>query len=510
MSLKQITTTLQHQPEILQLILDSIGEGVVVADENGNFLMFNPAAEKLTGIGATDSQQEEWSERYGIFKTDTTTPYLAEELPLTKAIRGESTTEEELFIRNSEVPDGVFLSVTGRPLKDEKGVLKGGVVVFRDITARKKAEEALRQSEMVFRSIAQSANDAIISADGVGNIVFWNKSAETIFGYTEKEVIGKPLSLLMPERYREDHKKGLSRFCKTGEAHVIGKTVELHALRKDGVEFPMELSLASWQAEEGVFFSGIIRDITERKQFQERLTKTAEELARSNKELEQFASVASHDLQEPLRVVTSYLQLLQQRFQEKLDADANKFIERSVAAAARMKTLINDLLNYSRVSTRGEPFELSNCSDILHQVCDSLKVAIDESGATVTYNSLPEVMADNTQLTQLFQNLIGNAIKFRTEASPKIRVTAERQDGAWLFSVRDNGIGIEPQYAERIFDIFQRLHSLKDYAGTGIGLAICRKIVERHGGKIWVESELDKGTIFHFTLPDKGDSKHEG
>ncbi len=510
MSLKQIATTLQHQTEILQSILDSIGEGVVVADENGKFLLFNPAAEKLTGIGATESQQEEWSERYGIFKIDTTTPYSAQELPLARAIRGEATTEEELFICNSEVPEGVFLSVTGRPLKDEKGVLKGGVVVFRDITERKKAEEALRQSEMVFRSIAQSANDAIISADGVGNIVFWNKGAETIFGYAEKEVIGKPLSFLMPDRYRKAHKRGLSRFYKTGEAHVIGKTVELHALRKDGVEFPMELSLATWQAEEGVFFSGIIRDITERKRAQEQLKQTAEELARSNHELEQFASVASHDLQEPLRVVTSYLQLLQRRFPEKLDADANKFIARSVGATARMKTLINDLLNYSRVSTRGEPFESSNCSDILHQVCDSLKVAIDESGATVTYNSLPEVMADTTQLTQLFQNLIGNAIKFRSEASPKIHITAERKDDAWLFSVRDNGIGIEPQYAERIFDIFQRLHSQRDYAGTGIGLAICRKIVERHSGKIWMEPELDQGTRFYFTLPDKGGSKHDG
>jgi PAS domain S-box-containing protein len=504
MNLKQIAATLQHQTEILQSVLDSIGEGVIVSDENGKFLLFNPAAEKILGLGATELPPEEWPGQYGIFITDTTTPYPAQELPLTKAIRGEETNKVEMFIRNPKLPEGAFLSVTGRPLTDEQGVLKGGVVVFHDITERRRAEEALRQSETAFRSLAQSATDAIISANSSGNIIFWNRGAQTIFGYTEKEVLGKPLSLLMPERHRDAHKRGMSRFQRTGVSHVIGETVEMHALKKDGFEFPMELSLASWQTKEGEFFSGIIRDITERKRAQEQLKQTAEELARSNRELEQFASVASHDLQEPLRVMTSYLQLLQRRFQEKLDAEGNKFIARSVDAAARMKTLVNDLLNYSRVSTRGEPFKSANCQDILHEVRDSLRVAIDESGATLTYDTLPEVMADHTQLTQLFQNLIGNAIKFRGEVSPKIHVTAEHKDAAWLFSVRDNGIGIEPQYAERIFDIFQRLHSRRDYPGTGVGLAICRKIVERHGGQIWMESALGHGTTFNFTLPDRG------
>ncbi|HLO88321.1 MAG TPA: GAF domain-containing protein [Nostocaceae cyanobacterium] len=248
-------------------------------------------------------------------------------------------------------------------------------------------------------------------------------------------------------------------------------------------------------------------------QLLEQETQQSQELARSNAELEQFAYVASHDLQEPLRMVTSYLQLLERRYKDKLDASADKFIAYAVDGAHRMQILIQDLLNYSRVSTRAQPFELVDSHQTLKVAIANLKVAIEESNAIITYDPLPQVIADPTQLTQVWQNLIGNAIKFRGEEVPIIHIGVTnineetKQANTWLFWVKDNGIGIDPQYTDRIFVIFQRLHNRTRYPGTGIGLAICKKIIERHGGSIWVESELGRGSTFYFTIPDNGNKQ---
>jgi signal transduction histidine kinase len=235
------------------------------------------------------------------------------------------------------------------------------------------------------------------------------------------------------------------------------------------------------------------------------LARQAQELTRSNAELEQFAYAASHDLQEPLRMVKSYVELIRRRYQGQLDEDADDFINFAVDGAERMRVLINDLLKYSRVTTHGQSFEPTDCAAVLEHTLTNLQIAIEESGAVVISHELPVVPADATQLLQLFQNLIGNAIKFRKkEIQPEIHLSAEHSRGEWTFSVRDNGIGIAPEYFERIFMIFKRLHHREAYDGTGIGLAVCQKIVERHGGRIWVESELGKGSTFYFTILDRG------
>jgi signal transduction histidine kinase len=239
------------------------------------------------------------------------------------------------------------------------------------------------------------------------------------------------------------------------------------------------------------------------------LAQRSQELMRSNAELEQLAYIASHDLQEPLRMVVSYLQLLEQRYGGQLDSDAHEFIEFAVDGATRMQALIDDLLTYSRVGTRAQPLQPTDCMAVVEVVIRSVRVAIKESGTRVTYDPLPTVAGDATQLMQLFQNLIANAIKFRRDQGPEIHIHAEPEDGFWRFSVQDNGIGIAPEYFDRIFVMFQRLHSRSTYSGTGIGLAICQKIVERHGGRIWVESTPGTGSTFQFTLPREKPMCHE-
>jgi light-regulated signal transduction histidine kinase (bacteriophytochrome) len=273
--------------------------------------------------------------------------------------------------------------------------------------------------------------------------------------------------------------------------------------RKDGTSMDIECSMAPLEVGgRRIGAVQIIRDITPRKEAEEAIRLTAERLRQSNQQLEQFAYVASHDLQEPLRVVVGYVQLLERRFGAAIDKEAKEFFGYIVDGVARMQQLITDLLNYSRIGTRGRPFEAINSGKALDRALTNLQRVIEETGATVVRGDLPGIMGDESQLVQLFQNLIANGIKFHSDREPRIEVSASRNgDGEhWVFSVRDNGIGIEPQYWDQIFVIFQRLHTRQKYPGTGIGLAICKRIVDRHGGRIWVESEPGRGSTFHFTL----------
>lgn len=370
-------------------------------------------------------------------------------------------------------------------------------------------EYKLKENEDKLLALFEAATEGIIITNASGIIVLINKMGEKLFGYKRDEIIGKNIDILLPEDLRELHTKHRLNYYKDPSPRPMGQGMELFALKKTKEKFPVEISLNFFETEEGLFVISYIADITIRKSMEsdlkianQNLKKSMVELKRSNAELEQFAYVASHDLQEPLRMVASYTELLERRYKDKLDEDANDFIHYAVDGARRMQNLINDLLQFSRVGTRARPFATTDCNLIMDIVKTNLKELISETRTRISYNLLPTLQADESQLVQLFQNLVHNAIKFRNQKDPEVTVSADLKDGFWQFGVSDNGIGIDPAYKDRIFMIFQRLHARSEYPGSGIGLAICKKIVERHNGKIWYESAKNNGTTFYFTIDE--------
>jgi PAS domain S-box-containing protein len=349
----------------------------------------------------------------------------------------------------------------------------------------------------------EAAPDAMVVVNQAGEIVLLNLQAETQFGYRRDELLGQKVKNIIPEGFAERIIADGTRSAAEALAQQIGAGIELVGRRKDGSEFPIEIMLSPLESAEGTLVTAAIRDITERKESDEHLAKTVEELKRSNDDLQQFAYVSSHDLQEPLRMVSSYTQLLAKRYKGRLDSDADEFITFAVDGCNRMQGLIQDLLAYSRAGTNERKLREVPSENALQKALINLRAAIKQSGAVVTHDALPAVTTDETQLTQVFQNLVGNAIKYRRAEEPRVHVSAARNDcNEWTFSVRDNGLGIDSQYFERIFVLFQRLHGRDEFEGTGIGLAVCKRIVERMGGKIWVESQPEKGSTFYFALPD--------
>ncbi len=377
-----------------------------------------------------------------------------------------------------------------------------------EIAARKQMEERLQEhlqaeimaSEDKLRSCFEAASQAILGVTSKGDISLVNRRTEEMFGYVREELLGQPLAILLPERFRKSHAAHRESYFAEPRVRTMGTGMEFAGLRKDGKEFPVEIGLSHVQTPDGPLAFGMVSDISERKNAADALRRVNEELRRSNVEIEQFAHVASHDLQEPLRMVTNYLQLIERRYDSLLDDDGREFIGFAVDGAKRMKALITDLLDFSRAGTEIANVRKVPVINVVEDALANLKTAIDESGARITVDPLPSLEVDAVLLTQVFQNLIANAIKFQKGTTPSVHISADNSGGTWIFSVTDNGIGIEPHHIDRIFRIFERLHGTEEYAGSGIGLAITRKIVERHGGRIWVKSALGAGSTFYFSL----------
>ncbi len=349
-----------------------------------------------------------------------------------------------------------------------------------------------RRAEARFRTVVESAPSGMVMIDPGGTIRLVNREIERLFNYSRDELLGKPFQILVPERLPAAGPEGEA--VTPSRARGSGPVRDLLGVRKDGVEVAVEIGISPLHATDGSFILASVIDITERK-------KAENELRRSNEELERFAYVASHDLQEPLRTVGNYVELLAKRYRGKLDEDGDEFIGFAHDGARRMQQMIKDLLAVSRIGGQDVPLVPTDTDAILVKALGHLKLAIEESGGVVSHAALPTLPGDPSQLEHLFLNLVTNALKFRRTGTPRVSISAERQGAEWLFRVTDNGIGIGPENFDRIFVIFQRLHSREKYAGTGMGLAVARKIVERHGGRIWVESEPGVGTTFLFTLP---------
>ncbi len=404
-------------------------------------------------------------------------------------------------------------------------ILRSKVAVFIELSRQsttlqeqtnvlRRQTEVLHKAEQKFRQLLEAAPDAMVICREDGTILMVNSRTESLFDYERTSLMGKHIALLVPgwsfellPAPDEDLSKAVLRPLNSGQ-EVFGR-------RHDGTSFPADLSVSPLQTDDGFFITSALRDISERKKIEEqirelnahleeRILVRTEALLRSNEELQQFAYVASHDLQEPLRTISIYTQLLAKKYGREMDAEAECIFGTIVESSQRMEQLIEDLLDFSKIDSRSSDFfKLTDCEQLLNQVIRDLQTRIQETQATITCGPLPSVVGDPIQLTRLFQNLLTNSLKYRSDEPPRIHVSACAKGTEWTFSVRDNGIGIEPQYADKVFGIFKRLHGREKYSGNGMGLAICKKIVERHGGRIWVDPNCPEGTCIWFTLHER-------
>jgi len=501
-AIKQDVTERKHAEEerrfrnvILSTQMETSIDGIlVVGRRNGEILSYNRRFVDMWGIPTEviESRSDERALQWVLSRVSDPDEFL-------QRVKQLYANREEAGQEEVALQDGRVLERYSAPMFGSDRQYYGRIWYFRDITERKRAEQAEREAEEQFRSlfVATPLPTFLWDLETLRYLEV-NDAAVAHTGYSRDELLGMRITDIIPP---EDVPGIVSRMQALGS---VSRGQGRHRL-KDGrvAEVEADVHAVHFRGRRAVL--AVIRDVTERKRAEEKLRQTMADLARSNKDLEQFAYVASHDLQEPLRMVSSYTQLLARRYEGQLDAAAQKYIAYAVDGANRMQRLIEDLLAYSRVGSRAKGFAPVDCAAVLDQALANLKAVIEQSGAVVTHDPLPTVVHDKLLLVQLFQNLIGNAIKFHVEAPPRIHVSAEQKGDEWVLAVRDNGIGIDPQYAERIFTIFQRLHTNEEYAGTGIGLAICKKIVERRGGRIWVESQPGQGSTFYFTVPIGGD-----
>jgi PAS domain S-box-containing protein len=485
----------EEKANILANIVESSDDAIISLALDGTITSWNKGAEKVYGYSAEemigkgphsllDASQYEY-----IYKS------------IDKIKKGENIVHYEAKRQRKDGAE-IYVSVNLSSIKNQDGKITGISVIARDITERKKVEEALRESERRYRTLYDDNPSMYFTLDSKNMILSVNRFGAEQLGYSVPELVGKSILTVFYEKDRESAAQNMKHSVEN-----LGRVFqwEQRKVRKNGSLLWVRETARAVKGSDGKIVIFIVcEDITDRKKAEEELHETIEEVRRSNYELQQFAYITSHDLQEPLRTIASFTQLLEKRYKNKLDKDADEYIEFVVDAATRMKEMIQGLLNYSRIGTKGAEFKPTDVNEALNDAISNLKRTIDENNAEITNDSLPTVLGDKRLLVQLFQNLIGNAIKFKNPDEPPrihISVSNDEKNNEYVFKVSDNGIGMESKYTDKIFEVFKRLHTIDEYKGAGIGLAISKRIVERHGGRIWVESSLGKGSTFYFTLP---------
>jgi len=475
----------------LRAVVDNALDGLISINEKGIVESFNPACERIFGYRAQEvighnikmlMPEPYHSEHDG---------YLAHYHHTGKAkIIGTAGREVRAKRRDGSVFP-IDLSISAFTLDDQK-YFSG---IIRDITIRKESEKIMAH----MAAIVTSSADAILSKTLTGEITSWNPGAERLFGYSADEAVGKHISIIIPKDRHEDEVFILNE-VRQGRRVDNYETVRVG---KDGRLIDVSICISPICGKDGQIrgASKIIRDISERKKAEQKMERMVGELVESNAQLESFAYVCSHDLQEPLRMISNYTQRLEKHLASSMDDKGRHYMQYIVGSALRARQLINDVLALARIGNEDKAMAVVDCDQALHNVVGLLQERIADTGSVITHDELPKVLGYQVYITQILQNLIGNALKFQDQAAPVIHVGATREGNFWKLSVRDNGIGIEPEYQKKIFEVFQRLHSREAYAGTGIGLAIVKRIVDQHGGKIWVESEFGQGATFFFTLP---------
>ncbi|MEM1042918.1 MAG: PAS domain S-box protein [Bacteroidota bacterium] len=512
LSLERAEAARREADARIRSVVETVEEGLMMVDAEGRVLMSNPAAQEMLGLDERMVfERVAGLPRWRLLREDGSR-FPDDDLPEREVLRTGRPVSG--VVQGVVKPSGetCWYSVNARAAdRAADGAVVSVVLSFSDVTEQRQAEADLRESEAQLQKAQEIAHIGSWHWDIESNDLTWSDEMFRIFGL-EPDAIKPKLDSAIERLHPDDREPIRVLLARTLEhkssyeinqrvVHPDGRLRHIHALGATVLD----------AGGEAVGIQGTAQDVTEQVEAEAALQRYADQLEERNAELEQFAYVASHDLQEPLRMVSSFLQLLQRRYGEQLDDTADEYIAYAVDGAKRMQKLIQDLLAYSRVGTRGKAFRPIDMNELARTVQTDLSQALADHGATVEVGTLPTVSADETQMRQLLQNLVANAVKFRAEAAPVVRVSADEvEDGGrrvWRFAVADNGIGIEPQHAERVFQIFQRLHTRDEYEGTGIGLAMCKKIVERHGGRIWFESAPDaaqsatEGTTFYFTLP---------
>ena len=498
----------RRQSRVLQSVLDSMGDGVVVADEYGKFLLWNPAAERLIGIGPRQVSPSEWSDLYGCFLGDAKTPCRWEDLPLARAIRGESVDAVELFLCNADVPDGIWLSATARPLKSESGELRGGVVVCRDITAAKKAKEAIHAGEEINRTILATAHEAFVAVDAGSIIRQWNRQAELTFGWTAAEAIGRHLTeTIIPPQFHQAHLAGLRRFVETGQATILNQRLELSARHRDGHEFPIEITIAPVRKGDSYLFSAFIHDITQQRRAKEDLQRAKDLAETASRAKSAFLANMSHEIRTPMNAIIGMTELV---LATELTPTQREYLAMVLESGESLLAVINDILDFSKIEAGRFTLDVAvfDLRESLGDTMKSLAVRAHRKSLELACHVDPElpqfILADKNRLRQVVVNLVGNAIKFTDRGEVVLDVRCDsRRDGELVlhFTARDTGIGIPQDKQQLIFNAFEQADesTSRRFGGTGLGLAISSRLVELLGGRIWVESEVGQGSQFHFT-----------